>query len=195
MSGFGGHRKVHNYDGSTEDGWYTFTCGHCGTLVSGAVVAGYKGRVNWLLCTSCDEGSVANGGTVVPGVPFGPSIAGVPPDTAAAYEQARRSMSVAAYTGAELICRKMLMHIAVERGAPEGKTFAEYVSYLESSGYVTPPMKPWVDVIRKHGNLAAHVIEEPDKTRAESTLMFTAELLRLIYEMDHMSKKYVPSSP
>ena len=84
------------------------------------------------------------------------------------------------------------MHVAVDKGAKEGENFEKYVAYLESSGFVTPPMKPWVDLIRQHGNKATHLLEDPDKTRAESTLMFTAELLRLVYEMEYMSKQYGP---
>jgi hypothetical protein len=101
-------------------------------------------------------------------------------------------MSVTAFTACELICRKILMHIAVEKGAKEGETFASYLTHLETQGYVTPPMKSWVDLIRQHGNKATHKIESPDKGRAESTLMFTAELLRLTYEMDYLARKYTP---
>lgn len=38
--------------------------------------------------------------------------------------------------------------------------------------------------IKQHMSLTS-----PDQERAESTLMFTAELLRLIYEMDHMARR------
>ncbi|GAH97296.1 unnamed protein product, partial [marine sediment metagenome] len=31
-----------------------------------------------------------------------------------------------------------------------------------------------------------------DQNRAESTLMFTAELLRIVYEMEHLAKQYTP---
>ena len=100
-------------------------------------------------------------------------------------------MSVNAFTAAELICRTILMHVAVDKGAPEGESFAAYLAFLETHGYVTPPMKGWVDLIRMHGNASTHKLASPDKTRAESTTMFTAELLRLVYEMDFMAKKYV----
>lgn len=102
------------------------------------------------------------------------------------------SMKAEAFTGAVLICRKILMHVAVEKGARAGETFASYVAYLADQGYVTPPMRRWVDVIRQHGNSATHEIEEPDEDRAEGTLMFTGELLRLIYEMEHQADKYAP---
>ena len=51
-------------------------------------------------------------------------------------------------------------------------------------------MKGWVDLIRQHGNKATHSLESSNKKRAESTLMFTAELLCIIYEMEHISKQY-----
>ena len=51
-------------------------------------------------------------------------------------------------------------------------------------------MKKWVDLIRKHGNISTHKLESPEKTRAESTIMFTAELLRIIYEMEHIANSY-----
>ena len=71
-----------------------------------------------------------------------------------------------------------------------GVPFGPNIEDLEEQGFVTPPMKGWVDLIRQHGNKATHSLESPDKKRAESTLMFTAELLRLIYEMEHISKQY-----
>ena len=55
-------------------------------------------------------------------------------------------------------------------------------------------MKGWVDVIRQHGNKATHELDEPDRNRAESTVMFTAELLRLTCEMEHLAKRYAPGT-
>lgn len=183
------HQSVHFPDGRTRDSWYRGVCGHCGTVVSFAII-GTRERVSWLLCTSCGKGSVYVEGEIYPGIPFGPEIRGLPTDIAEAYQEARRSMSVEAFTGAELICRKILMHVAVDKGAKEGESFASYLDHLRSQGYITPPMKGWVDLIRQHGNIAAHVLEKPDRKRAESTLMFTAELLRIVYEMDYLAKQY-----
>ena len=196
---FQGHRGVSRHDGSTPDSWLTYVCGHCNTQVTGAVVSTYAYTpgnvtrfVRWLLCPNCVGGSVQSGGEIYPGAAFGPKIEGLPDEIVDAYQEARRCMEVNAYTAAELICRKLLMHIAVEKGADEGDTFAAYLSYLEGQGYVTPPMKRWVDIIRQHGNKATHRLEAPSQERAESTVMFTAELLRLIYEMEHMSNKFAP---
>jgi hypothetical protein len=99
-------------------------------------------------------------------------------------------MSVGGYVATELVCRKILMHVAVEKGAKKGSTFAEYLDHLEGEGYVTPPMKKWVGLIRTRGNEATHELTPVSKERAESTLMFTAELLRLTYEMESMADRY-----
>jgi uncharacterized protein DUF4145 len=197
---FQGHRNVSRHEGGTNQSWFPFTCGHCGRDGSAAVLAsmGPNGNmVRWLQCPTCGEGSVEADGVssyLYPGVAPGPSLEGLPNEVEAAYEETRRCMSVNAYTACEGLCRKILMHVAVEKGAKEGDSFVSYVNHLEKSGYVTPPMKPWVDLIRQHGNEAQHLISPSDKTRAEATLMFTAELLRLTYEMDYMSKKYAPTS-
>ena len=193
---FTGHRNVSHHDGGTNDSWRPLTCGHCGREVSGAVVSEYNWTdkqdhtVRWLACSICQRGSVMNDGRVSPGMQFGPALAGLPLAVREAYNEARDCMGTSAYTAAELICRKILMHVAVDKGADEGKPFAHYVGYLSGEGYVTPPMEPWVDLIRRHGNESTHELPTPDKDRAEGTVMFTAELLRLVYEMDHMAKKY-----
>ena len=174
---------------------YTYTCGHCNTVVSGFVVSMYVtmlGRVEWLLCTNCGYGSVVNDGRLHPGTLFGPIIEGLPKNVEEAYQEARSCMSVKAYTACELLCRKILMHVAVEKGAKERESFSYYLTFLGNEGYITPPMTNWVDLIRQHGGKATHLIETPDRKRAESTLMFTAELLRLIYEMEHIAKRYTP---
>jgi hypothetical protein len=200
--GFVGHNKIYKPDGSTEDAWVRFTCGHCGDTVGGAVIGyhripsvqGTRGEavIKWVLCPSCSLGSTIINGQAYPGASFGPHIQGLPPEVESAYSEARRCMVVNAFTAAELICRKILMHVAVEKKAKEGEPFALYVTFLEQQGYITPPMKPWVEIIRKHGNAATHKLEPPSKDRAESTVMFTAELLRLTYEMEHIAKKFTP---
>jgi hypothetical protein len=197
MSNFQGHNNIKRHDGSNRDGWYEYTCAHCGLKISGAVISSYdydQYHLKWLLCPNCTDASVlTKEGLVYPGVPFGPNIEGLPDGVREAYTEARQCMSINALTASELICRKILMHVAVDKGAKEGENFGAYLSHLESQGYVTPPMKPWVDLIRQHGNRATHRLEAPDRKRAESSLMFTAELLRLIYEMEYVARQYIPS--
>ena len=197
MIKYTGHRAVDHPSASSEGGWVSLTCGHCNREGTGAVVgmtADSSQTIRWLQCPICGQGSVASEGTSTyqyPGLMAGPDIEGLPQSVEEAYDEARRCMSVSAFTASEGMCRKILMHVAVEKGAKSGQTFASYVSHLENAGFVTPTMKTWVDLIRKHGNESNHELPAPSEERAESTLMFTAELLRLTYEMEHMTKKYV----
>ena len=180
---------------SEANGWFNYTCAHCSTKVAGAVVSLWD-ETRWLMCPNCGEGSVrTNARIVYPSVPFGPHVDALPPGVAQAYTEARACMSAGAFTAAELICRKILMHVSVEKGADKGLSFAAYLTHLEEKGVVTAPMKGWVDLIRQHGNQSAHELPAPDQARAESTVMFTAELLRLTYEMSALAKKYAPPAP
>lgn len=190
-----GHRSIAKPDGSGADSWFSYACGHCGRAVSGAVVAyttnGRGGAVRWLQCSACHDASVQTEyGTIYPPIPFGPKIDGLPPDVEAAFSEVRRCLGVKADTAAEGMCRKILMHIAVDKGAAEGKPFAFYLDYLAEQGYVTPPMKGWVNLIREHGNESQHRLRPPDRKRAEGTAMFTAQLLRTVYEMEHLANSF-----
>jgi len=117
-------------------------------------------------------------------------LEGLPPEVEATYDEARRSFSVNAFTGCALLCRKLLMHVAVNAaGAEEGGTFASYVEALQSAGFITPPMIGWVDRIRENANESTHELPAPSRQRAEMTLSFTMQLLRIVYEMKYQAAK------
>jgi hypothetical protein len=190
-----GTHNVGRPDPTSPDGWRGYTCAHCGIQISGAVVGTWEQTV-WLICTNCGEGSVkTNAGIIYPSVPFGPKVEALPPAVAEAYTESRTCMAGGAYTACELMCRKILMHVAAEKGAKPGLAFAAYLDYLEKAGHITATMKPWVDLIREHGNQSTHELPSPDQARAESTVMFTAELLRLVYEIPALAQKYAPPRP
>jgi DNA-directed RNA polymerase subunit RPC12/RpoP len=197
-----GHAAAKKPDGNHPNGWYSYICGHCGRDVAGIVVAFASDegadhiiRVRWLQCPSCRQGSVFSKESVFPGSVFGPMIEGLPTEVKQAYDEARRCLSVNAYTAAEGLCRKILMHVAVDKGAVAGQTFASYIDYLEQSGYVTPPMKDWVKLIKNHGNESQHQLKSPEQKRAQGTLLFTAQLLRSVYEMEHLASQFQPQPP
>ena len=88
-----------------------------------------------------------------------------------------------AYTACVLVCRKILMHIAVEEGADEKLNFFQYVEYLAENGFVPPKGKDWVDYIRSKGNEANHEIVLVSKEDGLKLLSFTELLLKFVYEM------------
>jgi hypothetical protein len=110
----------------------------------------------------------------------------VPEALNALYEEARRCTSQNCFTAAVLVCRKMLMNIAVQEGAAEGLKFIEYVTHLSDHGYVPPNGKHWVDHIRKKGNEATHEIALMSENDARELLGFVEMLLRFIYELPKM---------
>ena len=157
---FKGHRSIDRHDGSTPDSWYSYVCGHCKKNVTGVVTGSFntsQGPIKWLLCPSYVDGSVLTSkGVLFPYQLFGPEVQGVPEDTNQAYNEARTCFSVNSFTACKLLCRKILMHIAVDKGAQSGDKFEKYINYLENQGFVSPPMKDWVNLIRVNGNEATH---------------------------------------
>lgn len=182
------------------------TCAFCGQASNGLVVATKRviaqnpnPDVYWLQCSHCGKGAVDNRTKGVwqsaPTQIYGEDMQGLPTELESAYTEARVCFSNDAYTACELLCRKILMHIGVEKGAKEGGSFAGYVDHIVNAGYITKSMEPWVDLIRKHGNKATHKLDAPSRERAESTLMFTTQLLRLVYEMTFLVQKHAPTKP
>jgi hypothetical protein len=88
-----------------------------------------------------------------------------------------------------MLCRKILMHVAVSLGAKPNQSFKEYVDYLDREGYTPPKGKEWVDDIRDKGNEANHEIRIVSEDEAQKTLYFTGLVLQLIYSAPHFLKK------
>jgi len=173
----------------------SFACGYCNVYVSS--VKGYAltdlighqiGEV--YICPSC-------GGPVFmspnrdqyPSPPFGRPVQFVPDDLNRIYEEARRCTKENCYTASVMLCRKILMNIAVNKGAEVGLRFVEYINFLAEKGFIPPDGQPWVDHIRKKGNDASHKIELMDKNDAEMLIRFVEMLLRFIYEFPSMVPK------
>lgn len=161
-----------------------YTCAFCGNQV-GALeeYQRLEATDRVYICATCQAPTVLWGGNLYPSPHFGRTVQGLPPDVAALYDEARGCMSVPAYTGSVLLCRKILMHVAVEAGAKAGLKFIEYVEYLSDQHYVPPNAKGWVDHIRQKGNEATHEIVQMSKEEAEQLISFTEVLLQLMYEL------------
>jgi len=131
----------------------------------------------------CGNPTFFEGEKQYPGYPFGGEIGGIAEaGVKELYDEARKCTGTQAFTAAVLVCRKLLMHIAVEKGAPKGKSFMEYVEFLSDNHYVPPDGKGWVDHIRKKGNEATHEIAVMKREDAGDLITFTEMLLRFVYE-------------
>ena len=165
----------------------SITCGNCGLRVAATVVNGQTGggRTAWLKCPNCDEGSVrTRSGLVFPISPAARQITGLPNDVEIAWREARVSHAVGAYTASEIMCRKILMHIAVDvAGSAPGRSFVEYIDDLDAAGYVMKGLKATVDLIRQRGNIANHELPATSEDDSKMTLGITEHLLEGIYEL------------
>jgi hypothetical protein len=176
-----------------------FTCGYCGREVSSNFCYAGKwqgpsgvGRVWILVCSRCNFPTFFGpDGLVMPAERFGEKVEHLPDEVARLYNQARSVITVGGYTAAVLIGRKLLMHVAVERGAQLNQTFANYVDFLANEGIVTADMKPWVDEIRELGNDANHELVIMSREQAEELLTFVAMLLKIVYEYPEKGRQSV----
>jgi hypothetical protein len=124
---------------------------------------------------------------VYPTAPAGRSVEHLPEDVAQAWREARTAHAVAAYTASEMMCRKILMHVAVGVAkSPEGKSFTSYVDDLDTAGYITAGLKTVVDQVRKRGNTANHDLPSSTEKDSVLTLTITEHLLEGVYELPGM---------
>jgi hypothetical protein len=108
---------------------YRMTCFRCGLNVAGEIVASEPTlgdghsiewqapeRTFWLRCPNCREGSVKiKGGSVFPIAPTTTHVAELPDEVQRAWREAGLAHAVGAYTASEMTCRKILMHIGVDK--------------------------------------------------------------------------------
>jgi hypothetical protein len=125
----------------------------------------------------------------VPGAIFGSEVKHITNDNIIKlYDEARKATGAGAYTAAVLSCRKLLMHIAVSKGADENKKFEYYVQFLANKNLIPPDALDWVDHIRTKGNEANHDIVIMAKTDAEELVSFIEMLLKMIFEFPAIAK-------
>ena len=185
------------------DGWHgvtpnlgakQFHCGFCGAIVASHIGADAINN-NWIrICPNCQRPTYhSEREEQYPGVAFGNPVGNLPDDISNLYEEARACCSGSSYTAAVLVLRKLLMNIAVQKGASENMKFIEYVKHLSDNGYVPPDGKSWVDHIRQKGNEATHEIQLMDKKAAEDLILFSEMLLKFIYEFPSLISQPVAS--
>ena len=190
-----------NWYGTQNHPSKSYQCGHCGNPIASNV--GYlRGSTEdggghetafIFICHFCFKPTFIGDGMQVPGVRPGEDVEGVDDEgVSAMYKEARDSYSQNAFTATVLCCRKLLMHIAVTKGAKENESFLYYVEYLSEQNYVLPDAKEWVGHIRLKGNEANHEIVIMGKDDADDLLAFITMLMKLIYEFPSKMKRESP---
>ncbi len=170
----------------------TTHCAYCDASVNATVLHGrFSGAANqpkhtsWTICPVCTNGIlVLEDGAIYPPPMAGREVKGLPPEIAEAWAEARRAFGAGAYTATELVCRKILMHVAVDViGMKAGEAFLKYVEELEKAGHIAAGLKPAVDKIRQRGNFATHEIPSSSREDAERTMRITYHFLVGTYEI------------
>jgi len=165
-----------------------YVCGYCGLDIAsekGFFTESQGHNLGFIyICHTCTCPTFFDSqGNQTPGSIFGEPVTDIDDELVEKmYEEARNCMKVSAYTAAVLCCRKLLMHIAISKGADAGKSFVFYVKYLSDNNYVPPGAKGWVDQIRTKGNEANHEIIVISKDDAEELISFSGMLLKIIFE-------------
>ena len=119
----------------------------------------------------------------IPGPTPGNRVEHLPPEIEKLFDEARRCAGDGNHTAAVLVCRKILAHLAVEKGAKENLRFIDYVEHLADQGYLPPDGRHWVDHIRRKGNEANHEIKLMSSDDASELISFSEMLLRFVYEL------------
>lgn len=176
----------------------SWVCGFCGKDVAGD--DGFKrldakdslGKVTAgsriYICPNCAKPTYfGEDGERVPLERFGRGFKHVPEDVKRLYDEITLSFSAGAYTASVLASRKMLVHLAVQEGAPrDGMSFKQYVEYLESENIVPRSASGWVDYIRSKGNETTHELVFADEKEAKMLAVFIENMLLTIYEFPAM---------
>lgn len=168
----------------------SYKCGYCGqslasnegyfaTSINGGSAIAYL-----YVCHFCHQPTFfSQEGKQFPGVTYGNEVTGIDEqEVEKLYDEARRCFGASAYSAVVMLSRKLLMHIAVNKGAEEKKRFEYYVNYLSEKNLIPEGSKGWVDKIRNVGNSENHEIKISTKEEAEKILKFTEMLLKIIYE-------------
>ena len=168
----------------------SYICSNCGnSLASANGFSAYfppnqNHIIAWIyICHFCCQPTYFDlVGNQIPGSLYGNKVNSLPSEVETLYNEARTCTSCNAYTASVLCSRKLLMNIAVSKGAEEGLKFIEYVEYLSNKHFIPPNGKDWVDHIRTKGNEATHEISIMKKEDAEELISFIEMLLKFIYE-------------
>jgi hypothetical protein len=161
-----------------------YLCGFCSHRVGSHI--GYfndHSPAKIYICTNCGIPTLFYGNEQYPGPILGRHINNLPTDVEQIYKEIRDSIKNASYTGALLLGRKLIMHLAVSvAGAKEGETFTAYVEHLKKSGYIPPSGDKILKYIKDLGNEKNHELKIGVKEENEKMLKFIEGLLIFIYE-------------
>lgn len=164
-----------------------YICGFCGKetgTTHGYICSDGRYQQNIYICTNCGNPTFFDADlNQHPGPLLGRNIEKLPEDISEIYKEIRESIKVSNYTAAELLARKLIMHLAVNTAkAKEGETFVQYIEHLKSEGYIPPNGLAWIKYAKDLGNEKNHEIKIGNAEDSSKLLKFIEVLLIFIYE-------------
>jgi len=135
------------------------------------------------ICPNCNSPNMQDDekNNIISPLP-GIEIKNLPEQIEKTYNETRKCMQTVCFNAAIMLMRKMIMHIAVEEGDSEGKSFVEYVNFLCDEGIVPKKSRSKAESIRNLGNSANHEVENRTEDDAKNCFEFIELLLKVNYE-------------
>lgn len=169
--------------GQSDIGYRSYTCGYCDERTGVRIGFRHEQKLGHIyLCGGCNRPTFFYDSFQAPAPILGNPVLHLPPDIDTLYNEARKCTQVSSFTASVLAFRKILMHVAVDKGAQQGQNFLQYVEHLANNGYVPPDGRGWVDHIRQRGNEANHEIVIMSQEQTLQLLSFVEMLLKFVYE-------------
>lgn len=126
----------------------------------------------------------------VPAPDVGEDLLFLPEHIHPLYAEARRCMSVKAYTAAAHLFRKLLVNMAVTEGLPppHNVQFVVAINFLEKNNSIPRNTRGLLDRVRDIGNAAAHQLAQVTAADAYAALFLTTAMLRNLYHLPEVAK-------
>ncbi|MEG2185503.1 MAG: DUF4145 domain-containing protein [Cloacibacillus sp.] len=175
----------------------SYTCPYCANLVSSVSGYNFSARMDSpnedtmvdnrrgaiYICPHCQNPTIIFDEKQFPGIPEVKPVMHLPSEVSNLYEEARTCMSNGCFTATVMLCRKIIMNVAVNQGAETDKSFQHYVDFYDKQHLFHPSCLPLLDKIRKMGNTVNHNIEQTTPENAKQIITFTYQVLLYIYEI------------
>lgn len=160
-----------------------YVCAYCDTSVSSRT--GFWNdywNCRIYICASCDQPTYFGpDGSQFPAPLFGERLQHLPEDVRREYQEIRSCISASAYSAAYLLSRRLLMHLAIAFGAPEGRTFGAYLDHLLSTAHLSENSRRRLERLRSL-DVGVGLDTEPVNRDAIDLFWFLEILLRFLYE-------------
>jgi Domain of unknown function (DUF4145) len=174
-----------------------YKCHGCQLKVQGRILAAMNfqdqenkkvGQVCWCICYECSQPTILirDGRQFVTAQHPCPlefsSDKRWPADLIHLFDEASTAFSAGAFTACAMVCRKMLMVCAWDRGETDPKkNFAQNVDYICDSVLSYPAAKKSITSIRNIGNEANHKVDFVTKENARRSMEIISYMLNMIY--------------